>query len=1085
MSKFEPKGKRLRTRFSRIAPTLLAALEKRPAQVIPQLLPAEFKNPQGIRAGHGLLIGLLAVILSFGQPAQSAIPATPTGLNPGSSSSPGPTLASSTVTLNWSAPGGATSYGLGVRDIASGTLVVNTTVDSASYTASLAAGRQYRWNVNACNGAGCSSYASDLYFQTPTAVTIPATPTGLNPGSSSSPGPTLASSTVTLNWSAPGGATSYGLGVRDIASGTLVVNTTVDSASYTASLAAGRQYRWNVNACNSAGCSSYAADLFFQTSTAVTIPATPTGLNPGSSSSPGPTLASSTVTLNWSAPGATSYGLGVRDIASGTLVVNTTVDSASYSASLAAGRQYRWNVNACNGAGCSSYASDLYFQTPTAVTIPATPTGLNPGSSSSPGPTLASSTVTLNWSAPGGATSYGLGVRDIASGTLVVNTTVDSASYTASLAAGRQYRWNVNACNGAGCSSYASDLYFQTPTAVTIPATPTGLNPGSSSSPGPTLASSTVTLNWSAPGGATSYGLGVRDIASGTLVVNTTVDSASYTASLAAGRQYRWNVNACNSAGCSSYAADLFFQTSTAVTIPATPTGLNPGSSSSPGPTLASSTVTLNWSAPGATSYGLGVRDIASGTLVVNTTVDSASYTASLAAGRQYRWNVNACNSAGCSSYAADLFFQTSTAVTIPATPTGLNPGSSSSPGPTLASSTVTLNWSAPGATSYGLGVRDIASGTLVVNTTVDSASYSASLAAGRQYRWNVNACNSAGCSTSTSDLYFQTPTAVIAPTAQVATDTGFYYPVQPKYGYVAGYHMIGGLLPISTEYGGHFMSPSSQRIDPQTGNAGSYVLNYYHDGYDILADYGEAVYPITGGTVVQISQGPNSGWSSSGGCSPSPCTENLAIIIEHATVTGQAFRAIYGHIEAATLSPQVSIGTWVSPETLLGRVGTWSLGNHLHFGVNLTDVNLPLPYKGEDASTSVTEVIGWGRIGIDHWPQGGWPDREGWVDPVFFIETNSPNRSINAKDEIAKSDMKQYLVAHIESDLIPDDTSFSFYSQDAYFEYRYELFYNAQNQGFLIVHATNIVNPQVRLVNYTSIAEPMWHRWFQIIVYP
>ena len=265
---------------------------------------------------------------------------------------------------------------------------------------------------------------------------------------------------------------------------------------------------------------------------------------------------------SWSAPsGATSYGLGVRDIASGTLVVNTTVTSPSYTANLTAGKQYSWNVNACNSAGCSGNAGNMYFQTPATVTTPAVPASPAPGTASSPGPTLPSSTVALSWSAPSGATSYGLGVRDIASGTLAVNTTVTSPSDTANLTAGKQYRWNVNACNSAGCSSYAADEYFQTPATVTIPAVPASLAPGTASSPGPTLPSSTVALSWSAPSGATSYGLGVRDIASGTLVVNTTVTSPSYTANLTAGKQYRWNVNACNSAGCSGNAANMYFQT--------------------------------------------------------------------------------------------------------------------------------------------------------------------------------------------------------------------------------------------------------------------------------------------------------------------------------------------------------------------------------------------------------------------------------------------------------------------------------------------------------------------------------------------
>lgn len=144
------------------------------------------------------------------------------------------------------------------------------------------------------------------------------------------------------------------------------------------------------------------------------------------------------------------------------LVVDTTTSSTSYSVSLNASRSYRWNVAACNSAGCSSYTTPLYFQTPS-VTIPAMPGNTSPGSLSSPGPVQSSTTVQLSWSAVSGATSYSLGVRDMTTNLLVVDTTTSSAAYNVVLSPGRRYRWNVAACNAAGCSSFTSPLYFQTP----------------------------------------------------------------------------------------------------------------------------------------------------------------------------------------------------------------------------------------------------------------------------------------------------------------------------------------------------------------------------------------------------------------------------------------------------------------------------------------------------------------------------------------------------------------------------------------------------------------------------------------------
>ncbi len=75
------------------------------------------------------------------------------------------------------------------------------------------------------------------------------------------------------------------------------------------------------------------------------------------------------------------------------LVVSTTVSGTSYSASLDAGKQYRWNVAACNSAGCSSYTTVLYFQTPGALAPTISNVSPNPvtGSTSSQWVTLSGS----------------------------------------------------------------------------------------------------------------------------------------------------------------------------------------------------------------------------------------------------------------------------------------------------------------------------------------------------------------------------------------------------------------------------------------------------------------------------------------------------------------------------------------------------------------------------------------------------------------------------------------------------------------------------------------------------------------------
>ena len=475
---------------------------------------------------------------TLGPCSSTSIPPIPGNPSPGTTTSPGPTLSSSTVTLSWSASSGATTYGVGVRDLSTNLLVVDANTSNISFTANLSPGRPYRWNVNACNSAGCSSFTTLRFFQTPGA--IPPVPGNPSPGTTTSPGPTLSSSTVTLSWSASSGATTYGVGVRDLSTNLLVVDANTTNTSFTANLSPGRPYRWNVNACNSAGCSSFTTLRFFQTPGA--IPPVPGNPSPGTTTSPGPTLSSSTVTLSWSASsGATTYGVGVRDLSTNLLVVDANTSNTSFTANLTPGRPYRWNVNACNSSGCSSFTTLLHFQTP--GTIPPIPANPSPGTTTSPGPTLSSSTVTLSWSASSGATTYGVGVRDLSTNLLVVDANTSNTSFTANLTPGRPYRWNVNACNSSGCSSFTTLLHFQTP----------GSGPGSFTLSNTSAicdtnppAAPAVRLNWSQSSGATSYELHRNG---GVYVASLTGLTFYNNLNVFAGQTYVYFVRARNSSG--------------------------------------------------------------------------------------------------------------------------------------------------------------------------------------------------------------------------------------------------------------------------------------------------------------------------------------------------------------------------------------------------------------------------------------------------------------------------------------------------------------------------------------------------------
>jgi len=263
-----------------------------------------------------------------------------------------------------------------------------------------------------------------------------------------------------------------------------------------------------------------------------------------------------------------------------TVSVPSVAAGASYAVSqnvripsVSAGAYYIWVILDVGSSANQSNEANDRASTPFTVLLPA-PTLVGPGD----GTTVSSTTPTFSWSSVSGANKYWLTVASSRS-TLptdpnatscpgcVISVSLSATSYTPAsgvLAAGSTYWWQVQAFNDLTSpitqGAYSTQWSFSTPG---VPPTPTNPSPGSTSSPGPVLASTTVTFSWTASSGATYYDLGVRDVASGTLVVNVQPTGTSYTATLSPGKQYRWNVAACNTAGCSSFTTVLYFQTPT------------------------------------------------------------------------------------------------------------------------------------------------------------------------------------------------------------------------------------------------------------------------------------------------------------------------------------------------------------------------------------------------------------------------------------------------------------------------------------------------------------------------------------------
>jgi hypothetical protein len=205
----------------------------------------------------------------------------------------------------------------------------------------------------------------------------------------------------------------------------------------------------------------------------------PTATTPGTASDTGYTVGSLTPALQWTAvTGANYYALAISryPYGSSNIVYNPQqVYGTSITVPtgiLQAGTKYRWNMQAHNSAGqWSSISNTLYFQTQ-ATALPA-PTINTPGDTSSPGSVLTTLTPQFTWNTVGGATGYGLYIRDMTTNTVVfsnnggVKTGTSYVLPSGYLTAGHSYRWAMTSFNGSVEGSQGSYRYFQTPGAVT------------------------------------------------------------------------------------------------------------------------------------------------------------------------------------------------------------------------------------------------------------------------------------------------------------------------------------------------------------------------------------------------------------------------------------------------------------------------------------------------------------------------------------------------------------------------------------------------------------------------------------------
>lgn len=255
-----------------------------------------------------------------------------------------------------------------------------------------------------------------------------------------------------------------------------------------------------------------------------------------------------TYTVSWGGVGDATYYVLQMERNGGSWSAAQISAATSWSASSQSNGSYAYRVQACNATGCGPWSLTGF----TTVAIPTAPTSapsLSVPGSSSTGSYLAS------WTTVSDASSYTLQQQINSNGW----STVQSGASTHWSVGGEgdgSYSYRVQACNALGCGPWSVtgtvDVILPPP-----PGTPSLSVPAAN-------ATGSYTVSWSEVNSATSYNLREQVNGGGwnTLLNDTT--ATSWSANGQGNGVYGYQVQACNTGGCSAWSS-----TSTdTVTIP-------------------------------------------------------------------------------------------------------------------------------------------------------------------------------------------------------------------------------------------------------------------------------------------------------------------------------------------------------------------------------------------------------------------------------------------------------------------------------------------------------------------------------------
>jgi fibronectin type 3 domain-containing protein len=648
-----------------------------------------------------------------------APPAVPAGLTA--------SVDATTISLNWTASDGATSYNV-KRATATGgayTTIASGVTDTSYYDNDLPSGATYYYVVSGVNPVAESANSAEA-----SATTIPAAPTGLT----TTPG----NGQVTLSWNASAGASGYTiLRATSLNGSYTTLATGVAGTSYADTTAQpGWTYYYAISAGNGSGESQSSASV---TTTASTIAVSWVKLDETSGTTASDATGSGNAGTLVNSPAWIGGKIG------NALSLNGTNQYAALPASITANLHDFTIATWVYWSGGGNWQRVFDFGRGTAVNMFLTPkngangnprfvittsgaggeqridapSALTTGTWHHIAVTLSGTTGTLYIDGQQVGQNTAMTLRPSDLGTTTQNW-IGRSQYNDPYLGGRvdDFRLYAGALSGAQIAALAAPI--QT----------TGLTA--------TAGNGQASLTWNATTGATSYTVRRATTSGGAYtVIASGISATSYTdTGLNNGTAYYYVVTPANASDDGANSAEA----STA-TIPAAPTGLT-----ATGGTGGTGQIALTWNAStGATSYNVLRATTANGVYtVVATGLTATSYTdTGLSSGTTYYYAVTAANGSGSSPNSAQV-----NAITAPAAPTGLAASGSSAQ--------IALSWTAStGATSYSVLRATTANGTYTtVATGLTGTSYTdTGLTSGTTYYYAVTATNGSGSSANSTQV--------------------------------------------------------------------------------------------------------------------------------------------------------------------------------------------------------------------------------------------------------------------------------------------------------------------------------------------